>query len=266
MQNIPLEKAIFFGPIHSRRLGRSLGINLLPTAVKCCSFDCVYCFFGSTPTMNGEAVSPYLPTFEEVTSAIDKALADIGAGTLAIDFITFAGNGEPTLHPAYPAVVDYLLEALKGVPGKIGTAVFTNGSRLKVPEVFKATARLDQAIVKLDIVDKEGFQRINRPKCDVELEEIAINASKLPRLMVQTAVMKIGGKIYDESSLNYYCHLLKLASPQEVQLYNIIYPPAEIGVETVTMQELTQLADKIRTLTRFKVRTYDEVEMTDDVA
>jgi wyosine [tRNA(Phe)-imidazoG37] synthetase (radical SAM superfamily) len=249
MQNIPLEKDIVFGPVISRRLGRSLGINLLPTAVKCCSFNCIYCFFGSMPETTSDAADSQLPALEAVTNAIDKSLSDIRSGLLGVDFITFAGNGEPTLHPAYPKVV----------------AIFTNGSRLGNSDVLTATSRLDRAIVKIDIVDRERFRKVNRPRSNnVDIEDIAKNASRLPNLSIQTAVMKSEGKIFDDVSVEFYCRLLKLASPREVQLYNIIYPPAENGVATVTKEELEMVADKVRRLTGLTVVLYDEVEVTAD--
>ncbi len=265
-QNIPFEKGIIFGPVRSRRLGRSLGINLLPSGTKCCTFDCVYCFFGSTPEVTSDTVSQRLPAFDEVTRAIDGVLSDISVGRLEVDFITFAGNGEPTLHPAYPAVVDHLLKGLHKLTREIGTAIFTNGSRLGNAEVRRATALLDQAIVKIDIVDKERFRQINRPRAKVEIEEIARNAAGLPNLRIQTAVMKINGNMIDAAALGYYCHLLKLASPLEVQLYNIIYPPAEARIETVTVDELALVADKVRSKTGFNVVIYNEVEGSPDEA
>lgn len=260
MQNIPLEKGIIFGPIVSRRLGRSLGVNLLPTSHKYCSYNCVYCFFGPSPSLPADLITKELPTLHRIISAIDECLSKISQGLLGVDFITFAGNGEPTLHPAYPQVIDHLIPAVKNIPLQIGTAVFTNGSQLGRRDVLYATARLDQAIVKIDIVDRIGFKKLNRPKINIELSEVAQNASKLPNLRIQTAIMKLNGRLYDDESLSYYCELLKIASPQEVQLYNIIYPPAEKGIESATKKELTEFADKLQKLININVVIYDEVE------
>jgi wyosine [tRNA(Phe)-imidazoG37] synthetase (radical SAM superfamily) len=213
-----------------------------------------------TPSLSQEFLEKELPKVEQIINAIDDALLKIKNGTLQIDFLTFAGNGEPTLHPEYPKVVDYLLTTIKNIPLRLGTAIFTNGSQLGKQDILKATARLDQAVVKIDIVDREGFKKLNRPKINIDLDEIAKNASRLPNLRIQTAIMKVNGKIYDEKSLSYYCELLRIASPLEVQLYNIIYPPAEQGIEAVTKDELIEFADRLSRLVNINVVIYDEME------
>ncbi len=258
-QNIPLEKSIIFGPIRSRRLGQSLGINLLPTKRKYCSYDCVYCFFGSTPP-SGPSSRKDLPTLEQVTNAIDSSVEKIKQGVLKIDYFTFAGNGEPTLNPSYPQVVDYLLNVIRELQPRPSTAIFTNGSQLWKQDVLIKTAKLDQAIVKIDVVNRSSFKIINRPKINISLDNIVRNASRLPNLRIQTAIMKINGRIYDEGSISYYCRLMRIARPLEIQIYNVIFPPAVRGIEPVTKSELEEFADKLRELLNFKIVTFDDIE------
>jgi wyosine [tRNA(Phe)-imidazoG37] synthetase (radical SAM superfamily) len=210
--------------------------------------------------LSAEVLEKELPSLDQIINAINESVLKISQGVLQVDFVTLAGNGEPTLYPAYSQVVNHLIPAVKNISLQIGTAVFTNGSQLGRRDVLNATAKLDQAIVKIDIVDRKGFKTLNRPKFKIELSEVAKNASKLPNLRIQTAIMKINGKLYDEESLSYYLELLKIAAPQEVQLYNIIYTTAEKGIEPATQEELTEFARKLQKLSNRNVVVYDGVE------
>ena len=141
-----------FGPIHSRRLGVSLGINLLPDDGKVCSFDCIYCECG----FNAEhRTKKLLPTREEVRTALEEKLKDMQANGPAPDVLTFAGNGEPTAHPHFPEIIDDTLALRDKYFPKAKVSVLSNSTFIDRPAVFDALNKIDNNILKLDTVDEE---------------------------------------------------------------------------------------------------------------
>ncbi|NUN08664.1 MAG: hypothetical protein HUU54_05750 [Ignavibacteriaceae bacterium] len=240
-RTIPLEKDIIFGPVDSRRLGVSIGINLLPTNKKICSYNCLYCFYGYTPKITEVEWSNLLPPKNKIFSSIDRLVEQITLGLIKPDFITFAGNGEPTLHPDFPEIVDYLLSKISILNNKPGTALFTDATTFASNVILNASAKLDQTLVKIDLVDEETYQFLNRPFKYIKIKEIAQRIFALPNLRVQTAVVKINGNIYTDDVLDYYISLIKICDPIQVQLYNIIYPTAKKGLEEVSDGDLQKL-------------------------
>ena len=141
-----------FGPVHSRRLGVSLGINLLPDDGKDCSFDCIYCECG----FNAEhRTKKLLPTREEVRTALEEKLKDMQANGPAPDVLTFAGNGEPTAHPHFPEIIDDTLALRDKYFPKAKVSVLSNSTFIDRPAVFDALNKIDNNILKLDTVDEE---------------------------------------------------------------------------------------------------------------
>ena len=141
-----------FGPVHSRRLGVSLGINLLPDDGKVCSFDCIYCECG----FNAEhRTKKLLPTREEVRTALEEKLKDMQANGPAPDVLTFAGNGEPTAHPHFPEIIDDTLALRDKYFPKAKVSVLSNSTFIDRPAVFDALNKIDNNILKLDTVDEE---------------------------------------------------------------------------------------------------------------
>ena len=137
-----------FGPVHSRRLGVSLGINLLPDDAKVCSFDCIYCESG----YNAEHRTKKLPTREEVRTALEEKLKDMQANGPAPDVLTFAGNGEPTAHPHFPEIIDDTLALRDKYFPKAKVSVLSNSTFIDRPAVFDALNKIDNNILKLDTV------------------------------------------------------------------------------------------------------------------
>lgn len=153
------KNSYIFGPVPSRRLGRSLGIDLVP--FKVCSFDCVYCQLGRTTRKTIEC-REYVP-FEEVTSQLAEKLAQ----GIPADYITLAGSGEPTLYSRLGELIDFIKELTE-----IPVAVITNGSMLWKPLVRKALMRADLVVPSLDFTDEDTFRRVNRPCAGVSAEKI----------------------------------------------------------------------------------------------
>ena len=149
-----------FGPIKSRRLGVSLGINLLPGDGKVCTFDCIYCECGLNAKRRPKSK---LPSRQEVAEALEAKLQQMQAEGTAPDVLTFAGNGEPTAHPDFAAIIDDTLRLRDRYFPNAKVSVLTNATRINRTEVFEALKRVDNNIVKLDTVDADYIARVDRP-------------------------------------------------------------------------------------------------------
>ena len=149
-----------FGPIHSRRLGVSLGINLMPDDGKVCSFDCLYCEVGYNSQGKG---TTGLPTRQEVNDALEGKLKEMNTAGDPLDVITFSGNGEPTLHPDFPAIIDDTLRLRDEYYPTAKVSVLTNSTRISDPEVAEALKRVDNNILKLDSAIDTTMRLIDRP-------------------------------------------------------------------------------------------------------
>ncbi|MCF0253755.1 MAG: radical SAM protein, partial [Duodenibacillus sp.] len=177
-----------FGPVTSRRLGRSLGVNLLPPDGKVCDFDCVYCECG----LNAER-RPRLPmpSRAEVARALEaRLLAARGAGE-AFDAVTFAGNGEPTGHPEFAGVIDDALALRDRLMPQARVCVLTNATHLAKDAVFATLSKVDRPCLKLDTADAAYIRRVNRPACRYDVAEVIARMRRLGgRAIVQTMFMK----------------------------------------------------------------------------
>ena len=158
-----------FGPVHSRRLGVSLGINLLPEDGKVCSFDCIYCECGFNA--DHRAKKP-LPTREEVRTALEARLLDMQQNGPKPDVLTFAGNGEPTAHPHFPEIIEDTLMLRDKYFPNAKVSVLSNSTFIYRPAVFDALNKIDNNILKLDTVDEEYIRTVDRPNAHYSVSEI----------------------------------------------------------------------------------------------
>ena len=149
-----------FGPIHSRRLGVSLGVNLMPSDGKICSFDCLYCEAGYNAQGAGKAG---LPSAEQVERDLDAKLAEMKRNGDPLDVITFSGNGEPTLHPEFPRIIDIVTRLRDKYYPDAKISVLTNSTRIFDPAVAEALKRVDNNILKLDSAIEETMRLVDRP-------------------------------------------------------------------------------------------------------
>jgi wyosine [tRNA(Phe)-imidazoG37] synthetase (radical SAM superfamily) len=233
----PLWETTVYGPVHSRRLGVSLGLNLLPQRSKLCSFDCPYCQCGSnTPKAEGSRwASP-----DEIVHSLTRALARLPA---LPDWITFSGNGEPTLHPRFAVVVDRVLAVRAAVAPKTRVGILSNGLTAGQAAVRAALLRLDARIMKLDPGPTE---KVNGARYDVE--RLVTEYQALKPYTVQAMVVR-GGRDWDGSSdesVAAWLPRLVRADPDAVQLYSLARPPADPGIQNVPRERLEQMATAIR--------------------
>lgn len=242
MSGIPLQPAIIYGPINSRRLGKSLGINLLPARRKVCSFDCVYCQYGDTRELLLSPMRSTLPTPSEVFSAVEAALKK----PRTIDYLTFSGNGEPTIHPDFPEIVRGVQEIKSKLRPESKLAILSNSSRVDDPEIAAALRLMDAPMMKLDAGDEATFQSINRPAGGLTLEIIIAGLGRLPTLMIQSAL--IDGEVSNVRGSAYEAWVAVLTElrPQKVHLYSAERPTAESGIKCVRPERLEQIAKELR--------------------
>jgi hypothetical protein len=175
-----LKRSITYGPVHSRRLGHSLGINLMPPSVKVCSFDCVYCQYGWTRVRKiGDDLRSSIPKAEDVVGAVETALKELPSPPA---YITLSGHGEPSLHPDFPGIVESVRKTRDRLAPGAKTAILSNSSTVTVERVRRTLARLDMRIMKLDCGTEEVFQGYSRPAAGVLLEGITEGLAELSRL------------------------------------------------------------------------------------
>ncbi len=220
---------VVYGPIVSRRLRYSLGINLFPV-FKVCSFNCAYCDMGKTPQsiiQQIEFQKGVLPG-ERLIKEIQKSLAYHEKKDTTIDYITICGNGEATLHPDFVEVAEELIKLRDEIfPGK-PLAILTNSYSVLNPEIVSVIEKFDEKIYKLDAGDEETFKRVNRPVFkNVNFHEIVEGLSRLKGIKISTAVVDAPKYSNIPSLEGGYIEIIKMVNPIEVQLHNIDYPVFE---------------------------------------
>ena len=233
-----------FGPIHSRRLGVSLGINLLPDDGKVCSFDCIYCECG----FNAEhRTKKRLPTREEVRTALEEKLKDMQANGPAPDVLTFAGNGEPTAHPRFPEIIEDTLALRDKYFPKAKVSVLSNSTFIDRPAVFEALNKIDNNILKLDTVDEEYIHLLDRPNGKYSVKKIIEKMKEFKgNCIVQTMLLKGGyqGKDMDNTSDKYvlpWIEAVKEIAPRQVMIYTIDRETPDHDLQKATHEELDRI-------------------------
>lgn len=240
-----------FGPIHSRRLGVSLGINLMPDDGKCCSFDCIYCECG----FNCDFVPQHSrPTREQVRMALEAKLVEMKADGLAPDVLTFAGNGEPTLHPDLPCIIDDTIALRDRYFPQAKVSVLSNSSQIVRQEIFDALCRVDNNMCKLDTVSAEYVSMVDRPNGHYVLEDIISQLRKFgKRCIIQTMFMRgeYQGRCVDNTSEAFvapWLETIKYISPREVMVYTIDRETPAHGLEKASHDTLDTIANRVRAL------------------
>ncbi len=216
--------APIFGPVMSRRLGRSLGVNLLPADGKVCSFDCVYCECG----LNAERRPRQdMPSRSLVASALRERLLSMRQAGQALDAITFSGNGEPTSHPHFGLIVDDVIALREKFFPEAKVCLLTNSTHLGKDSVFEAVQKLDKACLKLDTVDPAYIRLVDRPQTHYDLDKLIGRMKQLSgRCVIQTMFMKgtVDGVSVDNTGDEYvlpWLEAVRSIAPAAVDIYTI---------------------------------------------
>ena len=240
---------IIFGPIRSRRLGNSLGINLLPITSKFCNFDCIYCECGWTD--NHKNSGEKLPDTHTITEHLVDKIQALLDDKINIHSITFAGNGEPTLHPKFDEIMaDVVLIRILMIPdAKI--SILSNGTMLHKKSIIAATQEVDHCIIKLDAGTEALFQIINQPMGGITIQKIKRNLLRLRGVLtVQTLFFRgeYKGKRIDNTTPEeveaWVNHLIDL-KPKQVMIYSLDRPSPANNIVRISKKELTAIADKL---------------------
>lgn len=240
---------IIFGPVHSRRLGLSLGVNLLPIDAKICSFNCIYCECGFNTTMHEFP----LPKREQVFDALQLKLTQMKNAGEKPDVITFAGNGEPTLHPEFEEIIDDTISLRNHFFPDAKVSVLSNSTRIHKPKIFRALQKVDNNIMKFDsaidstlkIIDQPVGKQINVAWLITQLKKFEGD------LIIQTMLFRgmYGGKTFDNTTdeeVNAWLEAMKEINPRQIMLYSLDRETPVHQLEKISPEEMNRIADKAR--------------------
>jgi len=240
---------LIFGPIHSRRLGLSLGVNLLPIDAKICSFDCIYCECGFNTTMQDSPI----PSREQVYQALEAKLKEMMVEGQIPDVITFAGNGEPTLHKDFEGIIDDTIALRNKFCPTAKVSVLSNSTRIHKPHVFSALNKVDNNILKFDSAIERTMQLMDRPTGKhINVAWFIEHLKKFEgRLIIQTMFLRgeINGERLDNTTaeeVEAWLKALEQIRPQQVMIYSLDREAPTQNLEKVTVEELNLIAEKIR--------------------
>ncbi len=245
-------RGIVYGPVVSRRLGRSLGLDVLPWGVKRCSLDCVYCEVGSAPAAETTEADVRFPAVDTVLAELASALQRTGD----LDTITFSGSGEPTLHPRFAELVAGVVRLRDRHAPHAKVTVLSNGTRAARPEVRSGLLRADVRLMKLDAGDEATFQAINRPAPALHIAQISANLRALDEIVVQTMLLDGVVSNVHPAALSAYIAALRAIEPAAVQLYSISRSVPLTGIRAVPHETLQAIAQQIETQTQLPVHVY----------
>ena len=245
-----LFKDIIFGPVQSRRLGVSLGVNLLPVNQKLCTFNCIYCECGLN-TQKGTFCRSFKEP-NEIIKLLELKLKELSDNGKSPDVITFAGNGEPTLHPSFAQIIDETIRVRDLYCPETRIAVLSNATRIQVPDVFKALLKVDDNIQKIDSVFPETIKILNNPDTGYDLKRITDYLKKLSgKVIIQTLFLKgtFNGTSIDNSTENEvdaWINLLKEISPRYVMIYSIARRTPFDTLEKIAPERMTEIEEKLK--------------------
>ena len=229
-----------FGPIRSRRLGNSLGINLLPEKGKICNFDCIYCECGWNRDGRGDSV---LPDAGRVSMMLERKLKELLDEGTAIDSITFSGDGEPTLNPDFPQIIEDTLALRDKYFPTARVSVLSNATRVHIPEIFEALRKVDNPIMKLDAPTNELASLINNPAPGYDVDRVVEALKQFDgNFVLQTMFLK--SRDFDSSAPEVtgpWKTIVRELSPREIMVYTIDRPTPEDGLEKFSARQMEML-------------------------
>ena len=243
---------VIFGPVNSRRLGVSLGINLVPVNRKVCTFNCIYCECGWTNQRH--LPSDGFPSRKLIAESLQRKLVELRGGGFLPDALTYAGNGEPTLHPQFAGIIEDTIRIRAEYAPESHIVVLSNASLAHREGIKEALSRADRNILKLDTGFEETFRRLNQPPANISLDDIIQNLKLFDQnLIIQTLFIRGShkGVVIDNTTEEELAALLSLYNeirPSEVQVYTFARDTPVSSLEKVEVSELESIAVRIREL------------------
>ncbi|OIP84466.1 MAG: radical SAM protein [Porphyromonadaceae bacterium CG2_30_38_12] len=244
-----LFEQVIFGPIHSRRLGLSLGVNLLPVDAKICSFNCIYCECGFNTTVHD---FPF-PTREQVRNILSAKLQTMVAEGEIPDVITFAGNGEPTLHPDFENIIDDTIELRNQFCPSAKVSVLSNATRIHKPTIFRALNKVDNNILKFDSAIDKTLQLLDQPVgSQITVKWLIDNLKRFEgKLIIQTMFLRgeYLGQFIDNTTENEvaaWLEAMKQIAPQQIMIYPIDRETPAQHLQKVSHEDMEFIAEQAR--------------------
>jgi wyosine [tRNA(Phe)-imidazoG37] synthetase (radical SAM superfamily) len=241
-----------FGPVQSRRLGSSLGINLLPDNAKVCNFNCIYCECGWTDLKKIQ--NAIFPDRFQIIKKLSVALKELRLIDQLPDAITFSGNGEPTLHPNFHEIVDDVIWLRNKYSPGSSVTVFSNGTLLNKKEIVEALKKADQRIIKLDAGTQHEFLQIDQPIINRSMAWIREHIKYFDsKVTIQSIFLRgyYGGKLIDNTkpaSVNAWLECINDIKPELVMLYSVDRPTAAPSIQKIERDVLQEIAEKVEEL------------------
>jgi wyosine [tRNA(Phe)-imidazoG37] synthetase (radical SAM superfamily) len=255
---IPLQSGYVYGPINSRRLGNSLGINPFPLERKICTFNCIYCQYGWTNKnkFSIERLAGLFPSIEKIKNALEVRMENLRSADIDVNYVTFAGNGEPTLHPEFSDLVDMASGLRDQYFPEAQTAVLSNSTTVMKQEVRKGLDKLDRRIMKLDVGSQEQLDEINAPIVDITFNEMVEGLKSLKSCTIQS--LFIMGRVTNASgkALQDWIDTIDDIKPEFVQIYSIDRVPADRGLEIVSWKQLIEISTSLKKKNGIKAEAY----------
>lgn len=239
---------IVFGPIHSRRLGTSLGVNLSPKDGKWCNFNCVYCECGWNEENREDT---RLPSKDEVFNALETTLSSLHRQDRNIDTITFSGNGEPTLHPDFPEIIDFTLNLRNKYFKNAKISVLTNATRLEKESVTEALKKIENPILKIDSCSEDFIKLVDNPQAPYSLEKVlksieSFNGNFILQTMFLRGVIN-GIKVdsTDKDLVDGWLNIVRKIKPREIMVYTLNRETPLKSLEKVSVEEMRRITEPL---------------------
>ena len=253
-ETIPLQDSAVYGPIRSRRLGCSLGINVLPTRHKVCSSNCVYCQYGWTlPGPSHER----LKRAPELLAEIEEAFQRHARDQTPVDCVTLAGNGEPTLHPDLVELVIGITRLRDRYFPKASVGILSDATQIARPHVRRALALFDARYLKFDAADEATWRRVNQPLGHTDFRAMVAALRTLPDIVLQSMFIQGSYDNTDEPHLQAWIEAVGAIRPRSVQVYTVDRGTAAPGITEVSRETLQAIADRLSTTTNIPAEVFD---------
>lgn len=236
---LELQKGVIYGPVASRRLGASLGLNILPAGYKACPFNCAYCQYGFTSPAGFCSVSDSkdMPQTDEIIAALNKALDKFPD----VAYITFSGNGEPTLHPDFSDIVDEVKKIRDVKAPHAQMAILSNSALVSQESIREALMKLDRRFMKLDCGDEKTFRKFNRPHKDISYQEIVDGLEKLNEIHIQALFAGGAGGNFNDRHIENWIKKIGEIKPIECHIYSTDRPTADGRLTLVGHDDLVKI-------------------------
>ena len=241
---------VIFGPVKSRRLGNSLGINLLPNTSKLCNYNCIYCECGWT--YHSHQPRKKFHTVLSVLTSLEEKLSAMKASDETPDTLTFAGNGEPTLHPNFSEIIAGVMELRDEFYPLAKIAVLSNGTMIQSDKVYEALCKVDKNMLKLDTAIEETYKILNSPPKEFSLQKLIENLQRFKgNFIIQTLFLTglVAGREINNTTPNEisaWMNLVAMLNPSEVHIYSLARETPSIDLHAVAPEKLKEIGDQLK--------------------